>query len=97
MIDEELRSLLAAMRDDQAAANADTRRHFDVANEATRHELHLVAEAVAQGNEKLDRRAIALDEAIQRTAAETQAMIKFSHDELQRPVRTLENSVANLQ
>lgn len=69
MIDEELRSLLAAMRENQAAANADTRRHFDVANEATRHEIQLVAEAVAQGNEKLDGRALALDEAVQRTAA----------------------------
>ena len=70
MIDEELKNLLDAMRQENAAAQTDTRRHFDVANEAMRHEIRLVAETVAQGNEKLDREATGIRDEVRRGFAE---------------------------
>ncbi|HVT02575.1 MAG TPA: hypothetical protein VHL58_04265 [Thermoanaerobaculia bacterium] len=92
MTDEDLKSLLDAMREENAVAHTETRRHFDVGNEATRHEIRVVAESVAQVNEKLDREAADIRDEVRRGFAETQAMIKFSHDELHRRVRALEES-----
>lgn len=100
MTDDDLRGLFAAlqrenagMREDNAAAHADSRRHFEVLAEGTRKDIQIVAESVLHLNEKLTR----TDEKIERTAAETQAMIKFSHVEIDRRVRSLEDTVADLQ
>jgi hypothetical protein len=99
MTDDELKGLFAVlqrenagMREQNAAAHADTRRHFEVLTEGTRQEIQLVAESVLHLNEKLAR----TDEKIERTAAETQAMIKFSHVESDRRMRSLEDAVADL-
>jgi hypothetical protein len=73
------------------------RRHFDVTNERIRHEVQIVAEAVGQLEEKVDREIDRLDEKMDRGFAETQAMIKFSHAELERRVRTLEQAFSDLQ
>lgn len=111
MDDDELKGILEALRQDSAAmredsavmrqenadAHAETRRHFDVALDAARHEIRLVAEGVAQTREALDREAGDIREDVRRTANETQAMIKFSHAELDRRMRTLEDAVSDLQ
>ncbi len=82
MTDDDLKGLFAAlqrenagMREENAAAHADTRRHFEVLTEGSRKDIQLVAESVLLLREKLDRTASSLDEKIERTAAETQAMI----------------------
>lgn len=104
MTDDEFRALFAAlqrenagMREENAAAHADTRRHFEVLTEGTRKDIQLVAESVVLLSDKLDRTATRLDEKIDRTAAETQAMIKFSHVEIDRRMRSLEDAIADLQ
>lgn len=112
MTDDELRRLVDALQQQAAAANADlrrhfdetaerlsseTRRHFDISTEGVKHEVRLVAEAVAQFEEKIDREVEVLDEKVGRGFAETQAMIKFSHAELERRVRTLEQAFSDLQ
>ena len=104
MTDDDLKGLFAAlqrenagMREENAAAHADTRRHFEVLTEGTRKDIQIVAESVLHLSEKLDRTAINLDGKIDRTAAETQAMIKFSHVEIDRRMRSLEDAVADLQ
>ena len=85
MTDDDLKHLLESMRQENAAAHSETRRHFevvadetrrhfDVVTEGTRKDIQLVAESVLLLGEKLTR----TDEKIDRTAAETQAMIKFS-------------------
>ncbi len=93
MTDEELKSLFDAMRQDtaamlqenaatrqeNAAAHEETRRHFDVAAERLEKRFGLLAESVAHLDDELQRTRTSLDEKIDRTAAETQAMIKFSH------------------
>lgn len=71
MTDDELRSLLDAMRRENAVAHTDTRRHFDVGSEATRHEIRLVAESVAHVNEKLDREATDIRDEMRRGFTET--------------------------
>jgi uncharacterized protein YceH (UPF0502 family) len=84
------------MREENAAAHYETRRHFDVMTEGTRKDIQLVAESVGLLTGKLEHTATSLDAKIDRTAAETQAMIKFSHAEIDRRMRTLEETVANL-
>jgi hypothetical protein len=108
MSDEELKRLFEAMEQRNAAAHQETRRqfkesteqitrHFDVTSEAMRHDVQLVAEAVTTLDEKLTREVTRLDEKMDRGFAETQAMIRFSHVELERRVRSLEQIVTDLQ
>lgn len=119
MADDELKRLFGSMREENAAAHVETRRqfdesvsrlsaenrhHFDVATEATKREIQLVAEAVGHVSEGLERTRVALEEEFERTARDTQAMIKFSHAELDRRVsaleqrqRTLEESSSDLE
>jgi len=110
--DDELKHLFDALQKENAAAHAETRRdfhdtadhhvaemrhYFDVAMESSKHEIGLIAEKVTRLEEKLDQIAANLDERIERTAAETQAMIKFSHAELHRRMRSLEESQRTLE
>jgi hypothetical protein len=92
-----IRADIVFIREENAKAHVETRRHFDVALEAARHETRLVAEGVDQTREMLARKSAELDEKIDRSAAETQAMIKFSHVDLDRRMRTLEETVSDLQ
>jgi hypothetical protein len=76
MVDDELKRLLETMRQENSATHEDTRRHFEVVTEATKHEVRLVAESVAHVNEELHRETNALRQEMSRGFAETQAMIK---------------------
>jgi hypothetical protein len=67
MTDDDLRGLIDSLRQENAAAHSDTRRHFEVLTEGTRKDIQLVAESVLLMSEKLAR----TDEKIERTAAET--------------------------
>lgn len=93
MTDDDLKRLFDTMRQESAAAHSETRRHFEVLTEGMRKDTQLVAESVLHLSERLSR----TDEKIERTAAETQAMIKFSHVEIDRRMRSLEDAVADLQ
>jgi hypothetical protein len=75
MIDDALKRLLDTMRQENSTAHEDTRRHFEVAMEATKHEVRLVAESVAHLNDELQREANAIRQEMSRGFAETQAMI----------------------
>ena len=97
MTDDELKRLFDAMRQDNAAAHEETRRYFDVTAESLRTEIRVVGEAVAQVDEKLHREVKRLEEKIDGGFADTQAMIKFSHAELDRRLRTLEDSQHTLE
>jgi hypothetical protein len=88
----DIRSDIVSMRDENAKAHVETRRHFDVALEAFKHEIRLVAEGVDQTREMLARKSAELEEKNDRSAAETQAMIKSSHADLDRRMRTLEET-----
>jgi 16S rRNA C1402 (ribose-2'-O) methylase RsmI len=66
---------LKAMRQENAAMHAETRRHIDIAFESSNRKLELLAEGLALTREELARTTRALGEKIERTAAETQAMI----------------------
>jgi uncharacterized protein YceH (UPF0502 family) len=97
MTDDDLKRLLDTMRQENGAAHAETRRHFDVTAERLDGKIDAVAESVANVDEKLDRRIDDLEQRMERGFAETQAMIKFSHAELDRRVSRLEQSFADLQ
>ena len=64
------------------------KRHFDVTAEHMRKHVKIVAEAVAHVDAKLDRHI----EQTERGFAETHALIKFSHADLDRRVTRLEES-----
>ena len=110
-----LRQDTTEIRQENAAAHEKTRQHFDVSVDETRRHFDvsveqmekrfdLLAESVAHLDGELQRTRISLDEKIEGTAAETQAMIKFSHKELDHRMtaleddqRTLRETVAGLQ
>jgi uncharacterized protein YceH (UPF0502 family) len=111
MTDDEVKRLLDAMQQQNAAAQAETRRHFDeaaerlagenkryfdISTEAFKHEVRFLAEAVAHLDQRMARAVEGLDEKIDGGFADTQAMIKFSHAELERRVRLLEQAFADL-
>lgn len=54
------------------------RRHFDVAVERIETRVDLVSESIMQVDQKLDRSVARLAGTIESTAAETQAMVRFS-------------------
>lgn len=85
------------MREENATAHIETRRYIEAVLEAFKHEIRLVAEGVGQMRDDLTRAVAALDQKIERTAAETQAMIKFSHAELYNRMRTLEETHSKLE
>jgi septal ring factor EnvC (AmiA/AmiB activator) len=111
MTDDELKAMFEALRQENvatrqenAAAHVETRRHFDVTAERLESRIDLVAESVGLLDEKCERRFTAIEQSIERNAAETQSMIKFSHSELDRRLRsveqgqsTLESTVAEIQ
>jgi hypothetical protein len=73
------------------------RRHFDVTAESFKHQVQLIAEQVSLVDERLIREAGDIRKEMRAGFGETQAMIKFSHDELHRRVLSLEESLADLQ
>jgi IS30 family transposase len=96
--DEDLKRLFDTMSKESAAAHSETRRQFEVLTETTRREIRVVAESVVAITEKLDRHDGDIRDEMRRGFAETQAMIKlFSHVEIDRRVRSIEDAVADLQ
>jgi uncharacterized protein YceH (UPF0502 family) len=78
----------------------ETRRHFDVVAERLESKIDTVAEGVISANQRIDR----LDAKVEQVAADVanefndvRSMIKFSHHDLDRRLRTLEDTVADLQ
>jgi uncharacterized protein YceH (UPF0502 family) len=72
------------------------RRHFDIAIERVDNNVQLVVEGVTQVSEIVTRKTAELDERMNRGFSDTQAMIKFSHAELDRRVRALEEGLADV-
>jgi uncharacterized small protein (DUF1192 family) len=109
-MNEDEKRFLESIQKENAAAHAETRRHFDdsteairrhfdvsveenrryfdVTREAMKRDFQLLAETVAHLNARID----ATNANVERTAAETQALITLSHTELDRRVRVLEAS-----
>lgn len=77
MTDDELEKLFASLREESAAAHAETRRHFDVVAERLETKIEAVAERVASVDEKLDRETTEIRDEMRLGFADTQAMIKF--------------------
>lgn len=71
----------------------ETRRHFDVVAERLESKIDTIAEGVMTANERIDR----LDGEMHDEFDDVRSMIKFSHHELDRRLRTLEDTVSDLQ
>ena len=87
-----LRAALLEERRDNGLSHAETRRHFDISTESLKHEIRLVAEKVIRVEEKLEREAASIRAEMNERFAETHALIRFSHTELDGRIRSLENS-----
>jgi hypothetical protein len=85
MTDEEKR-FLEQIQKQNAEAHADTRRHFVIVAEGLKRDIQLLAETVAHVDSRVD----ATNANVERTAAETQGLIKLSHSNLNRRVKVLE-------
>jgi hypothetical protein len=85
-MDEDLKKLIEITA-------AETRRHFDVVAERLESKIDTVAEGVVACNERIDRFEAGMHEEFN----EVRSMIKFSHHELDRRLRTLEEVVSDLQ
>jgi hypothetical protein len=100
MTDDELKRLLDAnatenrrhFNETADRLSAENRQFFELATEGLRHEIQLVAEGVSDTREALFRDTANIRDEMRRGFADTQAMIKFSHAELDRRVRALEES-----
>ncbi len=90
-------SLAATLRQENATAHSETRRHFEVAIEHFDTRINGLAESIAGVDERLERRASAIEDRMERGFSDTQAMIKFSHAELDKRVRALEEHHQELQ
>lgn len=92
-MDEDVKRLFDEMRRENADARAETRRHFDVIAERLESKVDLVAEGVDSCNKRIDH----LEQKMSSDFDDVRSMIRFSHHELDRRVRTLEETVADLQ
>ncbi len=112
MTDDDLKSLFDTMRQENAATHAGTRRQFEetanrlsaenrhffeVATEAFKHQVELIADKVIGVTEELRRETADIRLEMRTGFADTQAMIKFSHAELDRRVRALEDKERSVE
>jgi len=81
---QEMRNGFETVRQENAAEHVETRRHIDVMITGLDRRLEFVAEGVMAVDQKLDRRCDALGDQVDSGIAETQAMIRFSHAEIER-------------
>lgn len=86
MVDEDLKKLIESTA-------VETRRHFEVVAERLESKIDTVAEGVVAGNERINRFEVTMKAEF----ADVRSMIKFSHHELDRRVRVLEEVVSQLQ
>jgi hypothetical protein len=85
-----MRQEMAEMRQENAEAHAETRRHMDVVIERVDGRIDLLAEALQLVNENLQSKIVALDQKVDKTTAETQGLVKFLYDDVNRWVLVLE-------
>jgi chaperonin cofactor prefoldin len=85
-VDEDLRKAIES-------SAAETRRHFDTVGERLESKLETVAEGVVSANERLERFQTKMHEEFD----DVRSMIRFSHHELDRRMRLLEETVSDLQ
>jgi DNA anti-recombination protein RmuC len=73
------------------------KRLIETQAERTHKKLEAIAEALATLDEELQGEIERVEEKVDRGFGETQAMIKFSHAELDRRVRVLEKLLSDLE
>ena len=73
------------------------KRHFGVIAEGLEHKIQLVAEGVANLNEKFDREITSLREENEQAHREILSAVKFSYAELDRRITTIEGEVSSLK
>ena len=85
-----LYSAIQDLREENTALHAHTRYQFDLTAEDLRHEIRLVAEGVQNVDQRLTREAGDIREEMRHGFAEVHAALKYSHGELDRRIRVLE-------
>lgn len=75
----------------------DLRRHVGVIEERWDAKFDFLAELLQAVNEKVDRKLSTVAEEQAQANADTQAMIKFSHAELDRRIRFMEQTLRQLE
>lgn len=70
-----------------------TRRHFDVVAEGLESKMQVIADGVIAAERRIER----VEATMSAEFSDVKSMIKFSHHELDRRLRTLEETVSDLQ
>ena len=71
---------------------AELRKHFDTVAENFDRKFDLLAEGLINLDEKLDRKTSSIETRMEQGFAETHALIKLTHTDLDRRVRVLEQA-----
>lgn len=87
---QETSDRFAAMRQEEAAAHAETRRQFGASQEHMDSRFELLAETVQLNDANQRATARTLDDKIERLVGETQGLIRFTFEGLNRRVLVLE-------
>ncbi len=97
MNDDEKQAVLQAFEQSAERLTEETRRHFDVAAENLRGDFRALIDGFQDLRDGMRSETQRLESKIEGGFEETQAMIRFSHAELDRRLRTLEQGYAELQ
>ena len=88
MTDEELKRLL----DEHTAILSERIHRVAILADETKDRVEILAESLLETREEMRRKFDALDETIDRTTAETRAILKYSYTGLDRRLTALEDA-----
>lgn len=97
MTDEDLRRVIAETAEQTSKR---TRDHFDVVAEGLEHKIQLVAEGVSANTQRIERVHVQVEDlqsGLHREFEEVRSMIRLSYTELDRRLRSLEETVVDLR
>ncbi|MEA2571065.1 MAG: hypothetical protein QOI24_3066 [Acidobacteriota bacterium] len=80
----------STMRRENAAAHIETRRHMDVIGEHIAERFQFLVESVQFVDQKLDRNVARLEERIDRSAGDTQSLVRYAYGQLDHRISRLE-------
>jgi hypothetical protein len=81
---------LAVMRRENTAAHIETRLHMDVIGEHIAERFQFLVESVQFVDQKLDRNVARLEERIDRSAGDTQSLVRYAYGQLDHRISRLE-------
>jgi predicted nucleic acid-binding Zn-ribbon protein len=96
-LDSKVDGAVEGLRRENAAEHETTRRYFDSVAERLESRMNAIGDGVDLCNQRIDKLDQKFDQRMTAEFAEMRSMFKFSHHDLDRRLRTLEETVSDLQ